>query len=256
MNTQQEIMTQDYEDIRNWMALQSNEVKDNCVIVDSESMQQDYMLHIDKEMPKVFIPMMPRSAALTENNTVARITVAPTLIGCFIGYSRAEDDFMEGSHKNVIKAINFKGGYDICILPFRHAIQPSPKMVYDSKRSGEHWLVNYNEQTREYVPEKIGKLFVSKVSYLARTGNMPKPEFEIYIEVDKAEGILLSPSIHLKKGYHIATISFERKKNVGSSNEEDNFSVVEIDKESYDKVKRLSASLLSHAENKPQYLKW
>lgn len=249
-------MAQDYEDIRNWMELQSNEVKDNCVIVDSESMQQDYMLHIDKVMPDVFIPMMPRSAGKTENNTVARITVAPTLIGCIIGYARVEEDFLDGSDKEVRKQTDFKGGYEICTLSFKHAIKPSEKMVFDSSRSGEHWLVNYNEATREYVPEKIGKVFVSKVSYLARANKVPKPQFEIYIEVEKETGILFSPSITIKKGYHVAIVSFDRKSHPGSSNEEDNFTVVEIDKAQYDKAKRLSASLLSHVENKPHYLKW
>lgn len=249
-------MAQDYEDMRNWLALQSNEVKDQCVVVDAESMHQDYMLHIDKEMPKVFVPMMPRSAAMTENNTVPRITVAPTLIGCIIGYARVEEDFLDGSDKQISKVTDFKGGYEICVLPFKHAIKPSAKLVFDAPRSDEHWLVNYNEATREYLPEKIGKIFVSKISYLARTNKAPRPEFEIYIEVEKDSGILFSPSITIKKGYHVAIVSFDRKSHPGSSNEEDNFSVAEIDKAQYDKAKRLNASLLSHTENKPHYLNW
>lgn len=256
MSTEQEIMIQDFEDIQKWLSLQTNEVQDNCVIVDREGINQDYMLHIDKVMPDVFIPMMPRSAAKTENNTAARITVAPTLIGCFIGYARAESDFLGGSGKDIKKETGFRGGYDICAIPFKHAITPSSKLVYDSDRSGEQWLVSYNDSTREYVPEKIGRLFVSKVSYTARSGGMPRPEFQIYIEVNKPSGIQFSPTITIGKGYHVAVVSFERKNHPGSSNEEDNFNVVEIDKTEYDKVKRLSAALLNYTENKPNYLKW
>lgn len=256
MNDEQAFMSKDYEEIQKWISLQSKEVRDNSLIVDCVNLKQNFMLHIDKETPKVFVPMMPRSASLTENNTAARITVAPNLVGCFIGYARAETDFLAGSASDVIKSTQFKGGYSICSLPFTHAIFPAPKLVYDSKRSNEHWLVTYNQQTLEYVPEKIGKLFVSKVTYLAETGKLPSPEFEIYIEVNKPSGILFSPSIHLKAGYHKTVVSFERKKHPGSTNEEDNFEVTEISKQEYDKVKKLSAAMLSRDDTAPHFLKW
>lgn len=256
MSYEQAILDKDFEEIQDWLSLQSKEVQDNVTISDCVNMKQDYMLHIDKETPDVFIPMMPRSAGKTENNTVARITVSPNLIGCFIGYARVEEDFLDESDKIVKKQNDFKGGYVICTLPYLHSIKPSPQMVPDAERSNEHWLVTYNDQTREYAPEKVGKIFVSEVTYIARSGKIPQPVFKIFIEVEKPEGFYFSPTIHLKAGYHVAEVSFERESHPGSSSEESSFSITEIEKVEYDKVKRLRAVMLNHTENKPHYLKW
>ena len=110
----------DYEAIAEFMALQSDMVKTHSQIVDVDLVGQPYMLHIDKNTPKVFTPMMPRSADQREDNTTARITVAPTLIGCYIGYNRAHNDFLDGSKADPDSKDNYRGGYEICLLPFSH----------------------------------------------------------------------------------------------------------------------------------------
>lgn len=246
----------DKEDIYDWFSIQSKKVQANSRIVSKEEVGQGYMLHIDKKTPAKFVPMMPRSAATSEDNTSARVTVAPNLIGCFIGYARAEDDFFEGTHKDYIKETGFKGGYEICELKFDYCLRPNRKLVFDSPESMEHWLVSYNKKTLEYIPVKIGKIFVSKISYRAVSGGLPDYVFEIYIEVNKEQGIPFSPKIYLDRGYYRAIVVRNWKEHAGGAKEEERFTVDSISKEEYMKAKQLSAAMLSHKDKAPKYLNW
>ena len=249
-------MDTDREDFYQWFSVQSKKVQANSKIVSAQEIKQDYMLHIDKQTPKKFIPMMPRRAGLSEDNTTPRITVAPNLVGCLIGYAVAEDDFIKGSDKEDYEFTKFKGGYEICELKFTHCLYPNSKLVYDSARSQEHWLVSYNKATLEYKPTKIGKIFASKVIYEAVSGGMPMVTFEIYIEIYKEEGIKFSPNIYLDKGFHRATVKFENKEHPGSVREEGSFKVEAISATEYKQHKQLSAAMLSHQDKVPKYLNW
>lgn len=246
----------DKEDFYQWFSIQSKEVQANSKIVSAEDIKQDYMLHIDKQTPTVFTPRMPASAAKSENDTVARITVAPTLVGCMIGYARIESDVTEGTDKDKVEKTQFRGGYDIRELPFKHCLFPNEKLVFDAQRSQEHWLVSYNKETLEYKPSKVGKFFVSKITYETVTGKVPVARFEIYIEVHKEGGFKFSPNIYLDKGFYRATVSFDRETDKGSIEEECHFKVEPINPEGYKTAKQLSAAMLSHKDKAPKYLNW
>lgn len=246
----------DKEDFYQWFSVQSKEVQANSRIVSTEEINQDYMLHIDKQTPAVFVPRMPTSAAKSENDTTARITVAPTLIGCMIGYARIEADVTGGTGKDKVDKTQFRGGYDICELSFKHCLFPNEKLVFDSQRSQEHWLVSYNKETLEYIPTKVGKLFISKIIYEVASGKEPMARFEVYIEVNKGGGFKFSPSIYLDKGFYRATVSFDRKAHRGSVDDERHFKVEPINPEGYKTAKQLSAAMLSHQDKVPRYLNW
>lgn len=246
----------DKEDFYRWFSIQSKRVQANSKIVSVDQLGQDYMLHMDKQMPGKFIPMLSRRAGGSEDNTTPRVTVAPNLIGCWIGYASAEDDILKGTDKEDFDYTKFKGGYEICELKFKHCLYPNKKLVYDSERSQEHWLVSYNKETLEYKPKKIGKVFASRVTYNATSGQLPEATFELYIEVQKEGGIKFSPKIHLDKGFHRAFVTFDNKENPGSVKEEDRFKVEAIGIGEYKKHKQLSAALLSHSDKVPKYLNW
>lgn len=234
----------DYEAIAEFMALQSDSVRTNSQIVDADLVGQPYMLHIDKNTPKVFTPMMPRSADPREDNTIARITVAPTLIGCYIGYQRGHDNFLEGSKKDPEDTDSFRGGYEICLLPFQHCLKVNNTLVPDASLSGEHWLVGYTEETREYKPEHVGKVFVSKITQKAVSGDAPATFLTIYIEVKREQGFKFSPNIHMTPGYWKATVLW----NAGewpNCEKEGNFDVKHVSQEEYESAKHLSAAMLS-----------
>lgn len=231
--------------ISQWHALQSKKVQSNAKVVSAGEVGSGYMLHIDKTTPKKFIPMMPRSAALSEDNTTARITVAPTLMGCFIGYARGHDDFWYGTEPSVVKASKFRGGYDICVIPFTHCLQPNEKLVYDALRSGEHWLVPYDKKTLEYIPVSAGKVFLSDVTIQAVSGCSPASVFTMWIECTTPEGFKFSASTHLKPGCYRVKVAWSDTAS-GDVKDEKAFKVVSVSKADYGKAKALSANLLSH----------
>jgi hypothetical protein len=127
-------------------------------------------------------------------------------------------------------------------------------LVYDAEDTGEHWLVNYNRETIQYKFNTIGKMFISSISSIAVSGNLPTTVITLYIEHNKAGGIKFSPSIELKPGYHKAVISFQNEIDREIHSEKD-FKVKEISEGEYREVKSLSASLLSYVEEMP-FINW
>lgn len=249
---------QDRIDFNKWFSIQSKQVQANCKIVSSDELGQDYMLHIDKNTPVRFIGAMPRSAAPSENNTTARITVAPTLLGCLFGYARYEYDFRYGLPTVSKEKDKYRGGYEICELPFKHCLQPNSKLVYDSEYTGEHWLVTYNKPTLHYVPVKIGKAFIYKMDYKSTGKTEPIITYEMYVEVHKEDGIKLTPTTHINKGFHKVVFTIvEDSVNVNKVDKENDLVVTEISSGEYNKIKQLSAAMLSMESNSiPKYLKW
>lgn len=245
---------QNQSDISNWLALQSRRVQTESVIVNSEDLGQNFMLHIDKKSPKVFIPQMPRRASVSENNTTSRVTVAPTLLGCLIAYASTDHDFRLGSNKQVARDYSFRGGYEINELEFTHCIKPSYKLVYDADLTEEHWLVSFNKDTLQYKNKLIGKVFIKSITSQAVSGNYPDTILTLYIEHQKPEGIKFSPNIHLKPGYYKAVLSFENEV-ARSVNDEKDFKVKQVSENEYNEAKGLSASMLSFQENIP-FMKW
>jgi hypothetical protein len=246
----------EYTDFMNWFTAQSADVQQHSKIVSDSELGQNYMLHIDKTTPVKFVPMMPKSAGINECNTTARITVAPTLVGCIIGYARVEKDFLEGTSKAAIERTGFRGGYEICELSFKYCLSVDDTLVFDAQRSDEHWLVNYNKDTVDYLPIKVGKLFVSRISYESVVDSKPCVDIEIYIEVMKEDGFALSPGKYLPKGYYKVNIYFDRQDHKGSVDDEKCFKIVDITPVEYSTAKKLNAALLSYETPRPKYMRW
>lgn len=249
----------DYEAIAEWFALQSKKVRLNAKITDCGILGQNYMLHIDKNVPPKFIPMMPRSAAKTEDNTTPRVTVAPTLIGCYLGYARGDADFGVGSSPAVNKKDGYRGGYVISMLPFKHCLVPGSRLVYDAERSGEHWLVPYAKDSLEYPSSEVGKIFMTQIVQDAVSSAGPAISLTFYIEVTKPDGIPFSPSIHLPCGCHKAEVVWASESEQDCTKEQ-NFTVTKVSKEEFDRVKGRAASMLSHSDTAlpppPAFARW
>lgn len=254
-----ESLNPDYEAMAEYFALQSDAVKTHSQIVDNDLVGQDYMLHIDMNTPKVFTPMMPRTADPREDNTTARVTVAPTLLGCYIGYNRAHQDFGKGSAPEQGDEDPYRGGYDICLLPFQHCLKIDDTLVPDATASGEHWLVGYNEATREYQPEHVGKVFVSKITQQAVSGEKPATLVTMYIQVVREAGFKFSPKVHLSKGYWKVQITWKNA-SLPRVDKEEAFEVNTISEEEWLETKKYSAALLSYREKiagkAPSFYRW
>lgn len=245
----------DKKDFLEWFCTQSKEVQSNSKIVSADELGQDYMLHIDKTTPEVFVPMMPRSATSTENNTTARITVAPSLLGCIIGYARLEVDFLEGTDKDAVKRTGFKGGYEICKLEFKHCLAPNKQLVFDAEHSNEHWLVSYNKQTVDYYPVNVGKMFASGINYTAVNSQEPKVTIDFYLDIKSTKSIKFNNTLDLDTGYYKCSIAFDRKNNRGSVSDSE-CTVTTVTGLDYNKAKQLNAAMLNYEKPKPKYLNW
>jgi hypothetical protein len=262
--TDQEL-EEDYREILDWFLIQSKVFQKNAKILSAKEHGQNFMLHIDKNTPKVFLPQMPRSASWEEDNTVGRVTVAPTLAGCGYGYARVESDFMDGPNDgkdqwNVqlgSKNEHYRGGYDICAIEFTHCISVNNALVFDAPRSGEKWLVTYNKKTMQYKPVKIGKLFFTSALLQAAKGSdkIQQPGFSMigYLWHEKAEGIYLVEGKLLPPGYYRVNMHWDEP---GENKKENpnNHTFTKISAGEYNQKKQLHASLLS--ESAPKFMGW
>ena len=236
------------EQINHFHSMLSENARKNTYIAHKDEFRNGCMLHIDAVTPKAFVPMMPRSAAPSEDNTVPRVTVAPTLLGCIIGYARVASDF---SNKTF-------DGYDINRLDFEFGLVPNQKMVYDAQASGEFWLVGYTPQTKEYVPLKIGKLFLKSIvleripaSERKKTKkNLPRLTRIVHAQMycELTQPIAFDNDRDMQAGYWKITFTqdFDSDMSVAEKNQVE---LLEISAGEYAKVKNLTAATLSYKEN-------
>ena len=241
------------QEIKDFLALQSKGVQEHSTIVTPADLGALHSLHIDKNTPPVFEPRMPKSAMPSENDTCARITAAATLLGCYYGYFRGETDLHDGSVKVDNENDPFLGGYVISKLAFNYALKPDATLVADAERSEELWLVSYNQPTLQYVPVKIGKMFVHRLTYIPVNGKEPDITAVIYIENSDTTGMWLDRKNKIGVGYYKVTIDstnqFER------SIYNTDLVIVKVTKEEYETTKNLQATMLEYKEP-PKYIDW
>ncbi len=192
--------------------------------------------------------------APSEDRTIPRVCVAPSLLGCLVGYAESESNFLNMSSTGTKEDDGYKGGWKIYAIPFKAALKPNARLVYDAKHSDEVWLVSYNEQNVEYKPESAGKMFYHAITFYPRSANTPIKEGTLYIEITKSEGIRFSPRFFLTKGYWCIEGPTAQHSSLAYSDKD--FTVTEINKAKYQSAKDQAAALLGHEEPLPPYLKW
>lgn len=230
-----------YKDFEDYLKIQNPKVRKNITEVKASELQFPFMLHIDTKPVSAFIPMMPRRAATSEDNTIPRVTVADTLMGCIVGYSAMFYDFMSNDSVE---------GYIIHKLEFDYCVKPTEKLVYDVEASNEHWLIGYNRNSLKYKTEQIGKFFVSETKFkrlpLKSNGKVSSQAESTLCYLELSEPILIAKDLILEAGYyeviiegHEVNYCFDRT---------DNLKIKKISISEYNKAKNLSAATLSHAE--------
>lgn len=243
--------------MQEFLRLQTTEVQEDCTIVSTADVAQDFMLRIDKYAPDVFYPNMPKSAAPTENTSTPRITCAPDLIGCMIGYFRIERDVQDGTYdKDVVHdRPKFTGGYQISKLPFTHCLKPGSKMVIDSKSSDEHWIVPYSTDSVEVDPLLVGQMFIDTVTYLPRAGHWPGVRLNVFLRINEEMTLRLKPGTFVGKGFWKFTVEWENIR-LRSLQEDCLKDCVAVTEQEYLSNKSLRADALSYSEKTPVFLSW
>mgnify|MGYP001765738254 CR=1 FL=1 len=239
------------QEILDFLALQNQKVKNNLTVVNKEDLVFPFMLHIDKVTPKAFIPMMPRRAADSENNTVPRVTVADTLLGCLLAHAAVYTDFFE-DEKNP--------GFIINAIDFEECLKPTAKLVYDADATNEHWLVPYDKKFLSFKPRSIGKVFVSELTFHKK--KHPREGLEVLVSfsiiwVELIEAISFSLKVQMEPGYYRITTSNKDLDRNTSYKDSSGIKIDKVSKSIYDAKKKQVATLLS-AENVPPpvYTKW
>lgn len=252
-------INEDYSDLKDYLGLQSDAVQENCRIVTPDMMHCDFALHIDKNTPKEFVPRMPRSAMPSENDSCPRVTVAATIIGCYIGYFRGERDLETGSLPKPNDKDPYLGGYSISKIQFTHALWPNEKLVGDAHSTEELWLVPYNTEHVRFVPIEVGKLFVSEITYLPVAGKKPQMRLVMYVEHNEPAGLWLNKAVKLEPGRYRVGIHWPSmwERNV---HDEAGVTYEVVSQEIYEARKKRVAAMLSRdadaLPNKPVFFNW
>lgn len=230
------------EDLEAWLEGSAEKVRRNVVIETPESLGFDYLLHVSTNTNiRKFVPLIGRRQAPSEDRTVPRICVAPSLLGCFIGYAQAHDDFRLLPANGVEHG--YKGGWKIYGFKYEATLRPNAKLVYDANMTDEMWLTAYNAATAEYVPEAMGKVFLRSMRLIGRSGKTPVAEMEMFVEVSHAAGVMFSKNIFLEKGYWV--IDGPMQQNVRSWKTDKDFAVRQIERNEYLSAKAAHADLLA-----------
>ena len=227
----------------------SEEVKKNTIVVNSHDIQTPYLLHISGEKNPKYIPRIGHRQGHSEDRTMPRVTASTCLTGCMVGYASMLQDFLDQNiltGKGHLK--DWKGGFYIHKLPFEYCLKPNKKLVYDADRSNEHWLVTYDENTRQFDSSLIGRIVYDKVTLEPVTGGYAV-YFSFFIELKEAAS--LDNTTLYDPGYYAGVFKFDRN----TSYKNASLSFEEVTRDMYLNRKREVASMLS-AETKQIYSKW
>lgn len=221
----------------------STRIQQNATVVTPEDLGQDYLLHISPD-PNIrkFTPKLTLRGAPSENREVTRICASTSLLGCLVGYAAAEEDYFKASDNKE----GYRGGFKIYALPFKAALRPNARLVYDAKHSDEFWLVTYSKETVEFIPESVGKAFYESITYVARSGKKPFGFGVLLVEVTKEEGIWYSKNNHLEKGYWRVESMVPSNSSLAYSDRD--VKVTRMSKGDYQSAKNASAAMLSYIE--------
>lgn len=242
----------DITDMEDLLAHTDAKVNSNVNIVTPELIGQDYLIHIsmDTALNKM-TPYIGMRQGPQEDRTLPRICVSSTLIGAMCGYAAMEIDFLDLAPGNKLdNGDTYKGGMKIYALPFKVALDPNKKLVYDAEHTDEYWLVSYNKETISYKPEPAGKMFYRSMTFVPRNGKKPAAEGELYVEITKEDGLQLTRDLKLDKGHWViegTTPQFLTMKYKDATIRKQ-FKVKKIDRAEFMSQKKAVADMLSLKE--------
>lgn len=180
-----------------FLNLQPDDVRNRVSVVETKDLIGP-LLHLSTNGNiKEFVPSVTRRTASKENRSVPRISTAPTITGCLIGYVSGFNDFYwpdEGKKGKLLQQ------WTVYRFDTPLALRPDLKLLFDQKRSDEHWLVGYSRDTLKYIPVKTARCFYKDATLVGRPGKMPFQIATMMIEVLE-DTLQFSKNIKLTKGY-------------------------------------------------------
>ncbi|MDD2819129.1 MAG: hypothetical protein PHN51_10120 [Candidatus Nanopelagicales bacterium] len=194
-------------EIHRYLDTLPSDIRKNLEVITPKDLGQDFFLHLSRtRMDKTaYRPRIGTRQAISEDRMVPRITVAPTLYGCYLGHGSLHFNTTDYKNPNMYDSDNIKPGLYINRLSFEYALKPTKKLVYDADVTDEHWLVAYSKDTAEYTSENIGKLFVSQMVQIPVAGQRTQNYLTLFVELTDDKPIPLKSDTTLPIGYHKLT---------------------------------------------------
>lgn len=234
------------EEMSRFLSLQPNRISKHLEVVNKEELGPLLHVSTNRDIRK-FTPFVTQRTGNNENRSVPRISTAPTLLGCLIGYVAALYDFEDSSYEK-----GYRGGWYIYEIPYELALKPSPNLLYDQANSDEHWLVTYSKSTRDYPAHLKGKFFYKGVQWTSRSGQRPFREMTMFVETFE-DSVRFGKQQVLGKGFWEIK-GPEPSQNTEFWHEDHLYSVKRLSQVEYNAVKKISADMLFML--KPVSLKW
>jgi hypothetical protein len=165
-------------EMERWLNLQPPAIKKRLTPRSIEEAGPMYHMSLDGGIKK-FTPYVTRRTSTDENISVPRVSVAPSILGCFIGYCAAWGDMAWPDLRNK----SFKNGWYLYDIPYKECIRPSTKVVWDADYTDEHWLVTYDLLSRQYSGSVVAKMFYSEMTMKPMMGRNPRLFIKLVVEV-------------------------------------------------------------------------
>lgn len=230
-----------------WMALQPTAIRNRLMVRSHAEAGDMFHMSVDGTI-KRFTPYVTRRTGHRENTSIPRVSVAPSIMGCYIGYAAAMTDYMWGEWgKGKDK---WKGGWYLYRIPYEYCIRPHVKELYDVEDTAEHWLVGYSPETVHYTPELVGSMIPVEMTHRARDGRVPEVHQVLLVEVLIDEVCFAGTKV-LSKGYW--RISGPEMARHGVLVKHDDYRIEKITVAEWATAKKLCADMLSLT---PPAFKW
>lgn len=235
----------DVEACEAYIASFRNGVGKNCEIISPEDLGQEFLYHISVNPGiKKFVPQLTQRSAPKEDRSVPRVSVAPTIFGCILGYQQDRADWEWGRSNK-----GWKDGWYVYGFRNEVSVKPSVKVLYDADFTDERWLVPYKPEKWQYPAEIIGKYFYRSVREYQRNAFGEKT-IEVFFEVAKGAVIRFSHDLVLAEGYW----TFEFSRWAKGWDKAEISSLRKLDSTEWKKVKGATAEMLSYQE--PPSARW
>ncbi|ARV77297.1 hypothetical protein FDI21_gp128 [Pseudomonas phage Noxifer] len=233
-----------------FMRLQPAHIQTGVIVVGQDELPGP-LLHVSTNPNiKAFVPSVTQRTGLTENRSVARVSTAPTLLGCLIGYVQGWDNFYWPEAK---KNGSLLQKWTVYRFDTPLSLLPNTKLLFDQKQTDERWLVGYSSDTMSYTPIKTARGFYKDVLLVGRPDKVPFKIMTVLVEVLE-DTLLFSKNIKLTKGFWEIR-GPEPTGNVRSWESDKLYTVKQISRAEYDYVP--PKEYLSMEEFvKPPFMSW
>lgn len=168
-----------------------------------EEYGQSTVYHIsDNHDIKSFIPVVTTRGITGENRSIPRVCASPSIVDTILGHQAVTGMQWGRNDKN---GLGKKKTWKIYGFEFEYVALPTARILPDVKATNECWLIQYDDDTKEYKPIHIGEFLLE--STLVR-GVFPMVELTLNILVKHPkEPCSLVRGVFEPKGYHRLTFT-------------------------------------------------